>query len=250
MAEDQIAVPLTVGVERGRDRTAWGVADMAKAIGVMLLATVVILVPAVAVAAVVAGGGRLSEDNDALTVVLSANLILEVALGACAVRFSVRKYGLSWADLGLRLPRRGGLWLPVVLCFGALTAVTLYFAVLAILGAEPEGNIPESAFDTPLLAALVGVLSLALAPFVEELFFRGFIFGGLRGRWGLLAAALASGLLFSLAHGSPMVFVPFTAVGVIFAWGYAYSGSLFASVAAHFLFNGISFILAITDVTT
>lgn len=250
MADNQLAVPLTVGAPRSRDRTPWGPADMAKAIGIMLLATLVVLVPAVAVAAALAGDGALTEDDDALSVVLSANLLLELFLGAAAVRFSVRKYRLSWAALGLRLPRRGGLWLPFVLFFGALTAAYIYFAVLAALGSKPEGNIPDAAFDTPLLVVLVGVLSLGLAPVVEELFFRGFIFGGLRGRWGLLASALASGFLFSLAHASPTVFVPFTAIGILFAWGYAYSGSLFASMVAHFLFNGISFILALAGVNT
>ena len=250
MAENEIAVPLTVGVERRPGRTPWGLADMAKAIGIVLAASLVILVPAAAVAAVLAGDSDLSENDEALTVTLSASLVLELFLGASAVRFSVRKYRLSWADLGLRLPRRGGVWLPFVLLFGAVTAVYIYFAVLAALGTKPEGNIPDAAFDTPLLVALVGVLSLVFAPVVEELFFRGFIFGGLRGRWGLLPAALASGFLFSLTHGDPTVFVPFTAVGILFAWGYAYSGSLFASMVAHFLFNGVSFALALSGVTT
>lgn len=250
MAENETAVPLTVGVERSRGRTPWGLADMAKAIGVMLAASLAILVPAVAVAALLAGDADLTADHDALAMALSASLVLELSLGASAVLFSVRKYRLSWADLGLRLPRRGGLWLPFVLFFAALTAVYIYFAVLAALGTKPEGNIPDAAFDTPLLVVLVGVLSLVLAPIMEELFFRGFIFGGLRGRWGLLASALASGFLFSLVHGSPTVFVPFTAVGILFAWGYAYSGSLFASIVAHFLFNGISFALALSGVTT
>jgi membrane protease YdiL (CAAX protease family) len=85
---------------------------------------------------------------------------------------------------------------------------------------------------------------------MEETFFRGFLFGGLRGRWGFFAAALASGLLFAVAHIDPLVFIPFTAVGMIFAWGYVYSGSLLASVIAHLLFNSISFGLAVSGVAT
>jgi hypothetical protein len=98
------------------------------------------------------------------------------------------------------------------------------------------------------LIVLVGILSLALAPVMEETFFRGFLFGGLRGRWGVFFAALSTGFLFSLAHLDPLVFIPFTAVGMIFAWGYVYSGSILAGMIAHLLFNSISFGLAVSGV--
>jgi membrane protease YdiL (CAAX protease family) len=85
---------------------------------------------------------------------------------------------------------------------------------------------------------------------MEETFFRGFLFGGLRGRWGVFWAALGTGFLFALAHVDPFVFIPFTAVGMLFAWGYVYSGSLLASMIAHLLFNGLSFGLAVSGVST
>ncbi len=100
------------------------------------------------------------------------------------------------------------------------------------------------------LIVLLGVLSLGLAPVMEETFFRGFLFGGLRGRWGFFLAALGSGFLFALAHVDPLVFIPFTAVGMLFAWGYVYSGSILASMVAHFLFNGVSFGLAVSGVAS
>ncbi|MDO8612058.1 MAG: CPBP family intramembrane metalloprotease, partial [Dehalococcoidia bacterium] len=100
------------------------------------------------------------------------------------------------------------------------------------------------------LTVLVGILSLALAPVMEETFFRGFLFGGLRGRWGVFFAALSTGFLFALAHVDPLLYIPFTAVGMIFAWGYVYSGSILASMIAHLLFNAISFGLAVSGVAS
>ena len=148
------------------------------------------------------------------------------------------------------VPERGGWWLPLALLGGALVVIWTYFAVIAALGAEPSGNIPDEAFDSVPLTVLVGVLSLALAPVMEETFFRGFLFGGLRGRWGVFFAALSTGFLFALAHVDPLVFIPFTAVGMIFAWGYVYSGSILASMIAHLLFNAISFGLAVSGVAS
>lgn len=230
------------------DRMPWGYGDMAKAIGMVVGATVLVTIPAFAIAAVIAGGADVGENETALGVLLGANVLLELVLFAAAAHFTVRKYGLSWAAIGLRAPRRGGWWLPLALLGGALAVIWAYFAIIAALGAEPTSNIPDEAFDSVPLVTIVGILSLAFAPIVEETFFRGFLFGGLRGRWGPFAAALATGFLFALAHIDPLVYVPFTAVGMIFAWGYVYSGSILASVIAHLLFNAISFGLAVSGV--
>ena len=57
----------------------------------------------------------------------------------------------------------------------------------------------------------------------------------------MLAAALLSGLLFSAFHVNLSVLLPFTLVGALFAWGFEASGSLWTSIAAHFLVNGLGF---------
>ena len=44
------------------------------------------------------------------------------------------------------------------------------------------------------------MLIAGLAPIAEELFFRGFVFSGLRSRMTMLPAALISGLVFGLVH--------------------------------------------------
>src|SRR3990172_8729377 len=241
---EQIAGPPDSG-----GRTPWGYADMAMAIGIVIGGTILLALPAAAMAAVIAGGSDIDNDKAALAVLLGANLLLELFLLVAVALFTVRKYKVSWAAVGLRLPERGGWWLPLAMLGGALVVIWVYFAVIAALGAEPSSNIPDEAFDSVPLIVLVGILSLALAPVMEETFFRGFLFGGLRGRWGVFFAALSTGFLFSLAHVDPLLFIPFTAVGMIFAWGYVYSGSILAGVIAHLLFNSISFGLAVSGVT-
>ena len=241
---EQIVAPPDSG-----GRTPWGYADMAMAIGVVIGGTILFALPAAALAAVIAGGSDVTSDPAALAVVLGVNVLLELFLLVAVALFTVRKYKVSWAMVGLRLPERGGWWLPLALLGGALVVIWTYFAVIASLGVKPTSNIPNGAFDTVPLTVLVGILSLALAPVMEETFFRGFLFGGLRGRWGVFFAALSSGFLFALAHVDPLLFIPFTAVGMIFAWGYVYSGSILAGMIAHLLFNAISFGLAISGVT-
>jgi membrane protease YdiL (CAAX protease family) len=216
------------------------------AIGMVIGLTLVVTLPAAAVAAVIAGGSNVTSNDTALGVLLGANVLLELFLLVAVALFAVRKYRVSWAAVGLRLPERGSWWLPMALLGGALVVIWVYFAVLAAMGVEPNGNIPDEAFDSVPLIILVGILSIGLAPAMEETFFRGFLFGGLRGRWGVFFAALSTGFLFAVAHVDPLVFIPFTIVGMIFAWGYVYSGSLLASMIAHLLFNSISFALAVS----
>jgi membrane protease YdiL (CAAX protease family) len=232
----------------------WGPGDVALSLGLLFLIAVVVFTPTFIVAVLIAeDAGNLADDPKALAILLGANLVLEAALIGAALLFTVGRHGSSLSDLGFRLPRRGGFWLPFAVLFAAYFIIFVYFGIVAAIGVEelePESTIPESALESPLVLPIVAVLALVFAPIMEETFFRGFLFGGLRGRWGVFLAALGTGFLFALAHVDPFVYIPFTAVGMIFAWGYVYSGSIFAGIIAHFLFNSISFGLAVSGVVT
>jgi membrane protease YdiL (CAAX protease family) len=212
-------------------------------------------VPASLVAILIAGSEDIENDPAALTVALGASVFLELGLLLTALHFSVRKYGSPVGALGLRPPSRGGFWLSVglgfVLVIAGLGLNFVYFAALSLVGIEPDTELPEQAFQSPGPLIVIGVLSLCVAPFMEEVFYRGFVFGGLRPRWGVLYAALASGTLFAISHiGNPGTFYlipPIAAIGAIFAWGYAFSGSLFAAIQAHFLFNLVAFTAGVAE---
>ncbi len=237
-----------------RERTPWGYADMAMAIGVVIGALVLLSVPVIIILGVV-GGGEIEDDDEAvIAVTLGAAFILEGFLLLAAALFSVGKYNLSWSTIGLRLPRRGGFWFPLPLFFGAMAVFVAYVAIITAVGGDVEGNVEEQTFDSTVLIVLLGILSLGLAPFAEETFFRGFLFGGLRGRWGVLAASLATGLLFAAVHITGLSTLPLlpmiAMIGIMFAWAYHYTGSLFAPIVAHFSFNLVSFIFGVLGVAT
>ena len=222
-------------------RAPWGLLDMAKAIGIVIALTVLISLPAALVADSLAGDEGIEEDATALTIVLALSIVLEGLMLWTAYRFSVAKYRLDLSALGLSRPSRGAWITPFALIFGSLIVMYAYFAVLAAFGFEPDTDLPEGVFDNAGPFIVLFVLSVFVAPPVEEIFFRGFVFGGLRGRWGVLLAAFASGALFGLAHvgnpGTVYVLPPVAAVGMIFAFGYVYTGSIIPTIIAHFLFN-------------
>ena len=60
-----------------------------------------------------------------------------------------------------------------------------------------------------------------------------------------MRAALASSLLFALLHFNIGSIVPFTVIGLLLAWAYVVSGSLWMAIGAHFAFNAISFLITV-----
>ncbi len=245
-AKLQLPVAPTDEAATRKDRAPWGYADMAMAIGIVIGATILIVIPA-AVLAVIIAGGALDDDDEVLGIGLT--FVFEGFLLVAAALFSVRKYRLSWSSLGLRLPMRGGYWFPLPVFFAALTILLAYGAIISLMGIEAD---TPDAPDSTIGIILLGILALVLAPFMEEVFFRGFLFGGLRGRWGVAGAAFATGLLFALVHFqdvSSLAVLPLIGIiGMLFAWGYYYTGSLLAPVVAHFMFNLMSFLFSVLEV--
>lgn len=90
---------------------------------------------------------------------------------------------------------------------------------------------------------VMALVAVTLAPLVEELIFRGFIFNALWKRMPFGASAVGSGILFGLAHGQAAGVAPLAAGGVVLAAVYARTGSLWTSMIAHGTFNGITLAL-------
>ena len=93
--------------------------------------------------------------------------------------------------------------------------------------------------------ALVFGIAVIAAPVTEELIFRGCLYGVLRKSRGRTAAIVMSSVLFALIHGHlpslPGLFV--LAVGLTFV--YERCGSLWAPIAMHAGFNGLTIITAV-----
>jgi membrane protease YdiL (CAAX protease family) len=99
---------------------------------------------------------------------------------------------------------------------------------------------------SPVRFAFLLLMGGYVVPFAEELLFRGVIFRWLLEKLGFAPAALVSAAIFGGLHygsGADHVWVTF-AYGLVFAWLYARSGSLWAPVFAHRTTNSISITIA------
>jgi membrane protease YdiL (CAAX protease family) len=153
--------------------------------------------------------------------------------------FTVRKYRVSWGTLGLqRFPApMVGLGCGLLLC--SFVFNFFYGSVLALFGLRAQVDLVPilASLSSPWLLILSGVV---VAPLVEELFFRGFVFAGLRPRYGWPKAAAISSALFALFHLQPLAILPIFLLGWIFAFLYQRSRSLWPALLMHILMNAVA----------
>lgn len=184
-------------------------------------------------------------DNNSLLILLGATFVSQgffvfIVLAATRLRSDT-----VTRALGLRKYTFADLWRPAAVVVAAYTGVATYTVAMSAIGIdflEPKSTVPSEVVRHGETLALAGVLAVISAPIAEELFFRGLVFGGLV-RWGFWPAATASAALFTLAHLDPGSMIPFFWVGVAMAWLFWSRGSLWDSIAFHFLFNLTSFLL-------
>jgi membrane protease YdiL (CAAX protease family) len=227
---------------RWRRGICWGPREVVQ--GIALGAAALIFVPVAALVVAAAFGVDVGKTAQVTEVSLAASLPFEAVLFVIAASLTVYKCHAGWDALGFRRLQLKHWWVPLAVVFTAFVILQIYAVIAEAIGGgkfAPQSTLGQDLFDKTAFVVLAGILALGMAPFIEETFFRGFVFGGLSKRFGFLVAALLSGFVFSLAHGQPTVLIPFTFIGMLFATGYAYTGSLWTTIAAHFTFNLISF---------
>ena len=117
-----------------------------------------------------------------------------------------------------------------------------------VLDAGSEQGLVPDAWDSsraaPFLAnALVVVL---VAPFVEELLYRGLGMSLLFPFVGPLFSIVITGLAFGLAHGLVLGLPVLTIFGITLGWLRWKTGSVYPGMVVHGIFNGAALLAAVT----
>jgi membrane protease YdiL (CAAX protease family) len=130
-----------------------------------------------------------------------------------------------------------------------LVALLASVVVLVITIAVVEAVIghpytpPDTGLEGPSLWVFA-VMAVVLAPICEELYFRGFLFQGLR-QWARFAwAGLASGAMFAFVHVEPIRFFSLWLTGVVFAAMFERRKTLVATICAHAVLNLVAVAVA------
>jgi membrane protease YdiL (CAAX protease family) len=212
---------------------SWGAARAFAGLALLLLITIL------------AAGIASAFDSDLET--LGAVLVLQALLAAAMiyVPFQVANPdGFARpAALGLGPSARA----PVATAAIAYLAyIGCAIVISALFSPEQEDITRELGVDEGVLGGIAAFFLIVIAaPVAEEIFFRGFMFAGIRSHGSFLVAALVSSGIWGLFHftgeGSWPVVLQLSLFGVILAAVYERTGSIRPCIALHMLNNAIAF---------
>jgi membrane protease YdiL (CAAX protease family) len=198
-------------------------------------------------AAILVGASLVAVPHFCAGQVVIGTLVAELAFGA-AVLYWIR-YVNHGPIAAIGLPRRpladvgaglvGGV---VLIVAGSLALYLVRFLVSLVIGHQPP--VPEQVLSCvrgPALG-LLGPVVVLVAPFGEELLFRGFLYKALRRNRSVAVSTLVSSVAFGLVHVHPLLIPALAVVGAGLALVYERRQSVLASMVAHATFNLLGFI--------
>ena len=230
MEQNQVPVsPEPVQIEAQEKSLPWSAAE--SWIGVVLLVLL-----NVGLILFISGSAGKQMAQSALVVLAEAAYVLPVVIILAWKRISWKHLGFGgfhWGDLAIGCGM-------LIVGYGIIIAHNI---ILLILGVDTQGKQIQdilNAIDSPVWFFIAAAI---VAPLVEEIFFRGFLFQGFRQRYGWVPALLLSSAIFSAAHLDLASLIPTFILGLILSYVYHRSNSLWPGILIHFLINASSTLL-------
>lgn len=146
-----------------------------------------------------------------------------------------------WQAISWNWPAKG--WAALI----AIGIGTLAFQALQRILPMPQTSPFDKFFQRPIDGFAMAILGIFFAPFMEELFFRGFLYPVVARKWGAAVGVLATAGIFGLIHypeyksWGPVLII--FLVGVILTLVRAYRRSVAASFIVHAIYNGIPIVI-------
>jgi membrane protease YdiL (CAAX protease family) len=205
-------------------------------------------------------GGRLAPAVDILggIIFLLFTAVVEGAflLAPLIIAVRTRTPGTSrWGSLralGLRatplLPALAWILLGIIVVIAVTVGYGLVVQVSHLPLQTNAETLTQEAKTMPftVLGALIG--AVFIAPFCEEIFFRGFLFGGLLRGMTVVWATLVATVLFTLVHGDIGSAVPLFAIGIMLAVIRWRTGSVWPGMGLHMLNNAIAAVAVLATI--
>jgi membrane protease YdiL (CAAX protease family) len=178
-----------------------------------------------------------TQDRAAVEAMAGQITFYAVAISVTLLVLAGRR-GIDVGELGWR--RASLRWL-----LGAVPLTLAGLAIAGVLAGIAQSALPQAVnqqcitvrqqYGHAILLALPVVC--VAAPIVEETLFRGVLYRWLRGVMPLGTAMIISSAAFALAHAVTLLFLPLFGFGLLLAWIYERSRSIWPGVLVHALFN-------------
>jgi membrane protease YdiL (CAAX protease family) len=201
----------------------WTVRDTWLGVGLMILVTLLLLIMLAFLP---------QEDY-----VLIPGMILVEAIYLVPIAVILGWRRVHWKFLGFNRFDAATLGIGCGLMVIVYTVILIHNLILYALGIRTQGDMLSELMQnlgSPFWLIFTGAI---VAPLVEEMYFRGFLFPGLRQKYGWVKALFLSSGLFALAHVDPASLLPTFLLGCVLAYVYQRSNSLWPGIILHFLIN-------------
>ncbi len=193
------------------------------------------------------GQSLVTDQGPTIELSVALTALEAIALIGAVYWLGLKRKNYTWKVVGLRNP--GQRWFTYAVLIGLV--VIPGSGLIAILVQQLLGlpaNNPQLPFLAPGGYTTFGAIGMFLfggiiVPFAEELFFRGVLYLWLRQRFGFWPAMLVSSILFGILHGEISVGVAAAVLGMVLAWTYEKSHSLWTPVIIHVLNNAAKILL-------
>ena len=198
-----------------------------------------------------AAGGQGGLTLDSFIAFVLVSQAVGAAVCVALLRRRLRDRGESWTAVGVR---RCPFWRSTAYIaawpFIVLVLILVAASIAVAAGLAPPADDQATAGEAPL--RLFGgfwpafLFMVVFAPVMEELLFRGMLFGALKRRYPLWAAVVVSTLAFAVAHINPAQIATGLVVGPYLALMYHRLGSVYPGMALHALWNATVLAVAVS----
>lgn len=128
---------------------------------------------------------------------------------------------------------------------GKFPVVVDYLVFFGIFLLEPLLSLMPEVPNVYGRGAWAIVTVVVMAPLFEEVIFRGVLLESTRVRYGVVAAWLLSSAIFGIVHVHPTVVVNAFVMGLVLAFIYLRTDSLWSAIILHAINNGIAYLALI-----
>lgn len=188
-----------------------------------------------------------SQANLPLGYIVGLTALEGAALLTGIYLLAVRRKHIIWRDVGFRPVEERWIKWAIGIALLLIPIVGLIALAIQMLLGLPLEN-PQLDFLLPQQFNWIGAIGMVLLggviiPIAEEAFFRGVLYTWMRQHAPAWMAILLSSIIFGALHGEISVAGATFVMGIILAWFYERSGSLWAPITIHILNNSIKLIL-------
>lgn len=178
-------------------------------------------------------------------------------VGLVLVDVFLRQHRIGWKEaFGFDQPRVGRtifmalivgmLAIPIAWSLSTLSSKILEFFQMPVEAQQAVQVLQRAKGDSTMLL-YHGLAAVFIAPFVEELVFRGILYPAIKQSGFHKLALWGTSIFFALIHGNVVIFVPLIVLAIFLTFLYETTNNLLAPILTHSFFNAVNYFILISQ---